>query len=87
MYIRDEQPNTTRNLKERVKNISDEKNNNILIKFDSVKLTNENFNFLTQLPMILKDSGEIGEMEYNIFKITINSLETYEEENIINSTY
>ena len=87
MYIRDEQPNTTRNLKERVKNISDEKNNNILIKFDSVKLTNENFNFLTQLPMILKDSGEIGEMEYNIFKITINSLETYEEENIINSTH
>ena len=37
--------------------------------------------------MILKDSGEIGEMEYNIFKITINSLETYEEENIINSTH
>ena len=87
MYIRDEQPNTTRNLKERVKDIGGEKNNNILIEFDSVKLTDENFNFLTQLPMILKDSGEIGEMEYNIFKITINSLETYEEENIINSTY
>ena len=79
MYIRDEQQNTTRNLKERVKDIGGEKNNNILIEFDSVKLTNENFNFLTQLPMILKDSGEIGEMEYDIFKITINSLKTYEK--------
>ena len=84
MYIRDEQSNTTRNLKERVKEISTEKNNDILIEFDSVKLTNESFEFLTQLPMILKDSGEVGEMEYDIFKITINLLKTYEKELIKN---
>ena len=34
--------------------------------------------------MILKDSGEIGEMEYDIFKITINSLKTYNEDLIVN---
>ena len=76
MYIRDEQPNTTRNLKEKVQPLANEQNNDILVEFDSVKLTNESFNFLTQLPMILKDSGEIGEMEYDIFKITINNLKT-----------
>ena len=84
MYIRDEQSNTTRNLKEKVQPLTNEKNNDILVEFDSVKLTNESFNFLTQLPMILKDSGEIGEMEYDIFKITINSLKTYNEDLIVN---
>ena len=84
MYIRDEQSNTTRNLKEKVQPLANEKNNDILVEFDSVKLTNESFNFLTQLPMILKDSGEIGEMEYDIFKITINSLKTYNEDLIVN---
>ena len=84
MYIRDEQSNTTRNLKEKVQPLTNEKNNDILVEFDSVKLTNESFNFLTQLPMILKDSGEIGEMEYDIFKITINNLKTYNEGLIVN---
>jgi hypothetical protein len=78
MYIRDEQPNTTYDLSERVKTIYDEKDNDILVEFDSVKLTNENFNFLTQLPLILQDSGEVGELKYDIFKITINKLKTYE---------
>ena len=80
MYIRDEQPNTTYDLSERVKTIYDEKDNDILVEFDSVKLTNENFNFLTQLPLILQDSGEVGELKYDIFKITINKLKTYEGE-------
>ena len=80
MYIRDEQPNTTYDLSERVKTIYDNKDNDILVKFDSVKLTDSNFHFLTQLPDILKDSGEVGELEYDIFKITINKLKTYEGE-------
>ena len=29
---------------------------------------------------ILKDSGEIGHMEYDIFDIQINSLKTYEKD-------
>ena len=83
MYIRDEQPNTTYDLSERVKYISDKIDTDIVVEFDSVKLTNENFNFLTQLPLILQDSGEVGTMEYDIFKITINKLETYEKELIV----
>ena len=35
---------------------------------------------MIQLPDIIRDSGELGEFELDIFKITINSLKTYEEE-------
>lgn len=78
MYIRDEQPNTTYDLSERVKYISDKIDNDIVVEFDSVKLTDTSFHFLTQLPDIIQDSAEVGTMEYDIFKITINKLKTYE---------
>jgi hypothetical protein len=32
---------------------------------------------------MLKDSGEVGEMEYDIFKFNIKSLNTYEKEIIV----
>ena len=76
-YITRELLNTRFNLKDRIKNIKD-KSNNIIIEFDATKLTNDNFQLLQQLPEIIHESGEIGEFELDIFKITINSLETYE---------
>jgi glycosyltransferase involved in cell wall biosynthesis len=79
-YIRTEQENTSYDLTERVYSIHSEKNNDVLVRFDGNKLTDEGFQFLTQLPEILKESGEIGDMEYGIFEITINSLETYEKD-------
>jgi len=82
-YIKSEQKNTLYDLYERVKPFDNEKNNDILVDFDGSQLTNERFQFLTQLPDILKDSGEIGEMKYGIFRIMINGLQTYEKENII----
>jgi hypothetical protein len=33
-----------------------------------------------RLPEIIKESGELGIMEYDIFKLNIKSLKTYEEE-------
>jgi len=81
-YINAEQPNTSYNLNERIYSIDNEKNNDIIIKFNAGELNQERFEFITKLPWVLKESGEIGEMEYDIFKITINSLETYENENI-----
>ena len=79
-YIHDEQQHTLIDMDQKIKKYHDEKNNNILVKFDMNKLNNENINFLTQLPAIIKDSGEIGEMEYDIFKISIINLQTYEKE-------
>ena len=82
-YIGMEQDNTLFNLKDRVKYISDEVTNDVVVEFDLADLTNQNWNVIAQLPDILKDSGEVGEMEYDIFKITINKLKTYEEELIV----
>ena len=55
-----------------------EKPNNILVEFDATQLNNTNFQIIQQLPEIIQESGEIGEFELDIFKITIKSLETYE---------
>jgi len=32
---------------------------------------------------MLQDSGEVGEMEFDIFKLYINSLQTYEDKLIV----
>jgi len=77
-YFVNEQSNTMYSLSERVRKIDNEKNNDILVQFDGSQVTNGSFQLLQQLPEILQDSGELGEMEMDIFKITINSLETYE---------
>ena len=43
-------------------------------------MTPENFQILVELSEILKESGEVGEMEYDIFKFNIKKLDTYEKE-------
>lgn len=54
--------------------------NDIIVEFDASKLTNENVQLIFQLPSILKDSGEIGDMEWDIFKIQIKSLKEYQND-------
>ena len=44
-------------------------------EFDATHLTNENFNLIQTLPEIIKESGEIGEFELDILKITINHID------------
>ena len=50
---------------------------------DCDKLEQHHFNVIANLPNILKDSGEIGELELDIFKFIINSLDTYEKDYIV----
>ena len=71
-YIKKVQPGTPFDMEKRVKDISVEPINNIIVVFDAKVLSNEAFNFLTTLPKVLADSGEIGEMEHDIFKIFIS---------------
>jgi len=81
-YIDKEQPNTKFDLKKRVlilENNDPIGENDIVIEFNATKLTNDNFQLIQQLPEIIQSSGEIGTFELDIFKITINSLETYEQ--------
>jgi glycosyltransferase involved in cell wall biosynthesis len=54
--------------------------NDIIVEFDATKLTNDNIQFILQLSSILKDSGELGDMEWDIFKIHIKSLKEYQND-------
>lgn len=83
-YINQTQSTTMYNLQDRIKNIYENKTNDILIEFDGRYINNERFNFITsQLSDILTDSAEIGEMEFDIFKFKINSLKTYQKNLIV----
>jgi len=81
IYINKEQLNTKFDLTKRVFNLSNnipKWENDILVEFDATRLTNENFNLIQTLPEIIKESGEIGEFELDILKITINHMEEYQ---------
>jgi hypothetical protein len=52
--------------------------NDIIVEFNGRKFTNADFAFLQRLPEIIKDNGDIGEFEFDIFRITINSMNEYQ---------
>ena len=79
-YITLEQPNTKYNLRDRIKTLDDEKNNDILIEFDGSLVNNTHMDFIMNLPYIISDSGAIGTAEHDIFIINIQSMKTYEKE-------
>ena len=79
-YINKEQPDTQFDLSERIYSFDSEKTNDIIISFDASKLTSENFQILVNLSEILKESGEVGQMKLEIFKFSIKSLDTYEQD-------
>jgi len=81
-YLKYEQPNTNFNLIERIGLLSSEKNNDILIEFDFKKLTQEHTSTVQQFPAIIKDSGRIGHLELDEFRLTITSMKTYESDMI-----
>ena len=79
-YIKHEQPNTDFNLEDRIKHVYHSKqDNDIVVEFDCNQLNANNFQVLVNLSEIIQDSGKIGEMEHQIFKLNIKSLKTYEK--------
>ena len=79
-YIKVEQPNTLYDLTERVRYITEDKDNDVVIEFDGSDWKDEHSGFINNLTQILKDSGEVGTMDYEIFTLYIEKLETYEKE-------
>jgi glycosyltransferase involved in cell wall biosynthesis len=82
-YYETEHKNTSYDLKKRVLSIKYNDpigENDIVIKFDAHLITNENFKLLIQLPEIIKDNGEVGTFELDIFKVTINSMDEYQND-------
>ena len=66
-----------------VEGIEDSDIPDITVEFDTKLLNANNFQYVVNLSEILKDSGEVGEMELEIFKLTIHSLQTYEKDLIL----
>ena len=80
-YIKEEQKNTAFDLSDRIKHIYKNKpDNNIIVEFDCKRLNSSNFQILVELSSILEESGEVGELELEIFKFNINSLQHYEKD-------
>jgi|TARA_B100000315_G_scaffold7191_1_gene7191 glycosyltransferase involved in cell wall biosynthesis len=82
-YIKDEQLNTEFDLSKKIHSQHTESKNGVVVEFDCNKLNANNFQVLVNLSDIIKESGEVGEMEYEIFKFNIKSLETYEKDLIL----
>jgi hypothetical protein len=83
-YISEEQKISHFDIDKKVKSISDIKSNNIIVEFDTRNFKQEHVQFIADLMFIIESSGEIGEFEYDIFKFTIKSMESYENK-LINS--
>ena len=86
-YIKKEQTETMLDMNKRVCSIHAEKQNDIIVKFDGNKFNQQHYNFLQQFSEILSDSGEIGDMKWDIFDIQIKSLQTNNSELINNNRY
>ena len=85
-YIKLEQPNTLFDLSKRVKQYGANdvtKNHDIVVQFDAREFDNNAFQVINNMSEILKDSGEVGKMEYYIFRFFINSMKTYEKELVV----
>ncbi len=85
-YKKEEQPNTMFDLGKRIKMYGTAditEYHDIVVEFDAQKLTPQNFQILVNLSKMIQDSGEIGVMEYEIFKLHIKSLDTYEKDLIL----
>jgi len=76
-YINVEQKNTKFDLKRKLKRYDDIKSNDIIIEFDGTRLTNQAFEFFNNLQLILEDSGQVGQSEFDMFKFKIRDLTDY----------
>jgi len=76
-YIQKEQPNTDYDLSERIN--KDGVDSDIILRFDANKLTQYSYNMITELSSILESSEiEVGEFEFDIFRVEVNRVKTYE---------
>jgi glycosyltransferase involved in cell wall biosynthesis len=83
-YVNFEQPNTIIDLSKKVLGYKKEINNDIMVEIDANIFNNKDFEYIQQLPDILKDSGTEGSFQLGNLKITIKALNTFEQKLIKN---
>jgi glycosyltransferase involved in cell wall biosynthesis len=91
-YYETEQKNTLFDLTKRILPLewnNPMSENDIIVEFDWKNLDYDSYNYLHQLPTIIKNEGNIGKFKLNMFTITINSLKEYQNEliNVDNQWY
>jgi len=80
-YYDEEQKNTKFDLNKRLATLEynrPDEYEDIIVEFNWKNLNNNSFQILQKLHHIIKDSGEVGKFNLDIFIITINSLEEYQ---------
>lgn len=90
-YVTNEQQNTTFDMISRVREMNMEERfgshgttkGNVIVSFDANLLTNDSMQFISNLSEIIQQTNEIGTFKHDIFKVTINSLDTYEKDLIV----
>jgi glycosyltransferase involved in cell wall biosynthesis len=75
VYVEEEQKNTEYDLSKKIHTLTLEPKNDVVVRFDANEITNDNINFVSQLPMILQEHNEVGAFQHDIFRIEINTLE------------
>mgnify|MGYP004322194819 CR=1 FL=1 len=79
-YIKSENDKTTCELNDKIKLDSGNYEGSVIVQFDINDMNEAGWQFIMNLPLILNDSGQIGEMEYGQFNLNIKSLEDAKEE-------
>jgi glycosyltransferase involved in cell wall biosynthesis len=74
-YIYKEQPNTIIDLSTR---INTGKDCEIQVQIDGNKFNQNEFNLMTQLPLIIQDSGSVGEFQIGNLHLKINKMNEYQ---------
>jgi len=82
-YIEEEQPNTDFKLSKRIHTQHTNPTNDIIVRFDASKMTQQSWSIIQNLSEIINDSGQIGVMNLDIFEFEIRNLKTYEKELIV----
>jgi len=77
-YIKNEQPNTIIDLSYKIKPYDNEKNNEIFVTVNGPTFTQQDFDYITKLPFIIKDSGEKGRFQLGNIEVEIIQMNEYQ---------
>jgi len=86
LYLAQEQKNTLFDLKEKIKDLNEEKpKNDIIVEFDYEDWKNAHYYNIINMSEIIYKTGieKPGEFELGIFKFKVNKIKTYEKDLII----
>lgn len=80
-YIEIEQPNTLYDLRSKLKSAkSEEPTADVLVEFDASVFNNNHFNLISNLSDVVTETNEAGSFEFDIFKIKINQVRSFEKD-------